>query len=204
MNPSWDQGAAVDRVNALGIPLDRRIKGLSGGQQAQVALAMALAKRSPLIVLDEPVASLDPVARLEFMQTLMAAVADTGLTVMISSHVVTELERICDWVIVLKGGHVRLAGPVDDLIAEHRLVTGPRSGSHADLPGVVHRTDSDRHCTVVVRLDPGQPGVPAPWQAHPLGFEQLVLAYLQHPAAAPMSDHDRAEPQRSGPTSLPR
>jgi ABC-2 type transport system ATP-binding protein len=185
MNPSWEQATAERRANSLGIPLKRKIKTLSGGQQAQVALAMALAKRSPLLVLDEPVASLDPVARLNFMSDVMAAVADSGLTVVISSHVVAELQRICDHVIVLTGGQVQLAGPVDDLIAGHRLLTGPRTGSRADLPGIVHRTDSDRHSTMLIRLDPRCPVVHPNWQAHPLGFEQLVLAYLQRTAAPP-------------------
>lgn len=184
MNTAWDQATAERRVAALRIPLKRKIKALSGGQQAQVALAMALAKRSPLLVLDEPVASLDPVARLSFMSEVMAAVADTGLTVVISSHVVAELERICDHVIVLTEGRVQLTGSVDDLIAGHRLLTGPRTGADPGLPGVVHRSDSDRHSAVLIRVDPRLPVVHPAWQAQPVGFEQLVLAYLQRPAPA--------------------
>jgi len=133
-------------------------------------------------VLDEPVSSLDPVARLEFMREVMASATDTGLTVIIASHVVSELERFCDWLIVLTGGHVRLAGPADDLLAAHRLLTVPRATPDAELPGLpIHRTDSDRHSTVLVRADPARlaaeqrPG----WQADPVGFEQLIMAYLQ-------------------------
>jgi ABC-2 type transport system ATP-binding protein len=187
MNPHWDQGLAQARMDTLGIPLKRKVKGLSGGQRAQVSLTMALAKHAPLLVLDEPVSSLDPVARLEFMREVMAAAADTGLTVLISSHVVSELERLCDWLIVLTGGQVQLAGPTDDLIAAHRLLTVPRATSDAELPGlIIHRTDSDRHSTVLVRTDPvrlattDHPG----WQADPVGFEQLVMAYLQRPSSA--------------------
>ena len=155
MNPSWDQGLAQARMDALGIPLKRKVKTLSGGQRAQVSLTMALAKRAPLLVLDEPVSSLDPVARLEFMREVMASVADTGLTVIIASHVVSELERLCDWLIVLTGGQVQLAGPADDLLAAHRLLTVPRATPDAELPGLpIHRTDSDRHSTVLVRADP--------------------------------------------------
>jgi ABC-2 type transport system ATP-binding protein len=184
MNPRWDQSLAERRMAALGIPLARKVKGLSGGQQAQVSLAMALAKLAPLLVLDEPVASLDPVARLHFLQDVMAAVADTGLTVVIASHVVAELERICDWVIVITGGRVQVAGPVDDLIAGHQLLTGPRAG--AEVPGIaVHRTDSDRHCTVLVRTPMGQPSAHPAWRAGPVGFEQIVLGYLQRPADSP-------------------
>jgi ABC-2 type transport system ATP-binding protein len=182
MNPSWDQQLAQGRMDALDIPLNRKIKALSGGQRAQVSLTMALAKRAPLLVLDEPVSSLDPVARLEFMRELMASAAGTGLTVIISSHVVAELERLCDWLIVLNGGRVQVAGPADDLLAAHRLLTVPRATTDAELPGLpIHRTDSDRHSTVVVRADPARlaarqrPG----WQADPVGFEPLIMAYLQ-------------------------
>ena len=189
MNPAWDQELAARRIEALGIPLGRKIKQLSGGQQAQVGLTLALAKRTPLLALDEPVASLDPIARLEFMQDVMAAVADTGLTVVIASHVIAELERLCDWLLVLTGGRLQLAGPVDGLLAGHALVTVPRQTPDADLPGtVLSRTDSDRHSTVLVAAEEArvaaawQPG----WQTEPVGFEQLVLAYLRRaPAAAP-------------------
>ncbi len=108
MNPRWDQALAQARVETLGIPLKRKVKALSGGQQAQVALTMALAKRAPLLALDEPVASLDPIARLEFMRDVMAEAADTGLTVIIASHVISELERVCDWLLVLTGGRLQL------------------------------------------------------------------------------------------------
>jgi ABC-2 type transport system ATP-binding protein len=191
MNPSWDQALAQARIAALGIPLQRKIKALSGGQQAQVSLTMALAKRTPLLALDEPVASLDPIARLEFMRDVMAASADSGLTVVIASHVVAELERLCDWLIVLTGGRLQLAGPVDDLLAEHQMLTVPRETPDAELPGTtISRTDSDRHSTVLVTADLAQMAeAQRPhWQAEPVGFEQLVLAYLQGPAVV-AADH---------------
>jgi ABC-2 type transport system ATP-binding protein len=182
MNLGWDRSLAQARMDALGIPLKRKVKNLSGGQRAQVSLTMALAKRAPLLVLDEPVSSLDPVARQEFMREVMAASAGTGLTVLIASHVVSELERFCDWLIILTGGRMQLAGPADDLIAAHRLLTVPRATPDDEFPGiVVHRADSDRHSTVLARADPvrlavqGRPG----WQIDPVGFEQLVMAYLQ-------------------------
>jgi ABC-2 type transport system ATP-binding protein len=204
MNPSWDQRLATARMDTLGIPLKRKVKGLSGGQRAQVSLTMALAKRAPLLVLDEPVASLDPVARLEFMREVMTVAAGTGLTVLIASHVVSELERLCDWLIVLTGGHVQLAGPADDLIAAHRLLTVPRATPDAELPGLVmHRTDSDRHATVLVRADPAQlaaqqrPG----WQADPVGFEQLIMAYLQRPPTTAATDDTAGAAARPGPAT---
>jgi len=202
MNPSWDQKLAAARASALGIPLNRKVKRLSGGQQAQVSLTMALAKLPPLLVLDEPLSSLDPVARLEFMRDLMAAAADNVLTILISSHVVAELERFCDWLIVLASGHVQLAGPADDLLAAHRLLTVPRATPDAELPGAaVHRTDSDRHSTVLVRADPVQLAVPgnARWQAGPVSFEELVMGYLQRPPAAAISGHPALAARRPGP-----
>lgn len=187
MNPRWDQALARARMDALGIPLDRKVKALSGGQQAQVALTMALAKRAPLLALDEPVASLDPIARIEFMRDVMAEAAGTGLTVIIASHVISELERLCDWLLVLTGGQLQLAGPVDGLLAAHQVLTVPRATPDATLPGtVISRADSDRHSTVLVTADLGQlahaqrPG----WRTEPAGFEQLVLAYLARPSAA--------------------
>jgi ABC-2 type transport system ATP-binding protein len=204
MNPSWDQQLAASRVDALGIPLKRKIRGLSGGQQAQVSLTMALAKRAPLVVLDEPVSSLDPIARLEFMRDVMASAADAELTFLISSHVVSELERYCDWLIILVGGHVQLAGPADDLHAAHRLLTIPRATPDAELPGTaLHRTDSDRHSTVLVRADADQlaehirPG----WQADPVGFEQLVMGYLQHRSTPATHDDPAPTAQRPGPST---
>ena len=204
MNPSWDQGLAQARTDALGIPLKRKVKHLSGGQRAQVSLTMALAKRAPLLVLDEPVSSLDPVARLEFMREVMAAAAGTGLTTIIASHVVSELERLCDWLIVLTGGHVQLAGPADDLISAHRLLTVPRATPDAELPGLpIHRTDSDRHSTVVVRTDPARPSAQEHpgWQADPVGFEQLIMAYLQRTPAAAAASNPAQAAEWPGPTS---
>jgi ABC-2 type transport system ATP-binding protein len=191
MNPSWDQQLAAARMDALGIPGKRKVRRLSGGQRAQVALTMALAKRAPLLVLDEPVSSLDPIARIEFMRDVMSSAADTTMTVLISSHVVSELERFCDWLIVLAHGHVQLAGPADELLAAHRLLTVPRATPDAELPGtVIHR---DEHSAVLVRTDPA--GLDVSWQADPVSFEQLVLGYLQRQS----TDNPAPAAERPGP-----
>jgi ABC-2 type transport system ATP-binding protein len=204
MNPNWDMDMAVARMEALDTPLKRKVKALSGGQQAQVSLAMALAKRAPLLVLDEPVASLDPIARLEFMREVMAQVADGGYTVIIASHVVSELERFCDFLVVLAHGHVQLAGPVDELLEGHQLLTVPRLTPDADLPGTpIHRTDSDRHSSVILRTGPAAPAARAhpDWQTESVGFEQLVLAYLQRPATGANSSNPARGAEPSGPTT---
>jgi ABC-2 type transport system ATP-binding protein len=137
------------------------------------------------------------------MREVMAAAAGTGLTVIIASHVVSELERFCDWLIVLTGGRVQLAGPADDLIDAHRLLTVPRATTDAELPGLpVHRTDSDRHSTVLVCADPGGPAAQERpgWQADPVGFEQLVMAYLQRPSAKAPKKDDAQAAARPGPS----
>jgi ABC-2 type transport system ATP-binding protein len=180
-NLRFDQGLAERRLAQLEIPLDRKAGALSGGQQAQVALALALAKRPDLLVLDEPMASLDPVARLEFLQALMSAVATDGMTVLFSSHVVPELERVCDHLIVLNHSRVTLAGDIDSLVGEHRMLVGPRTTADLDKAGtVVEATHSERHTTLLVR-DGGGPAAPG-WQPSPVGLEDLVLAYLRRPA----------------------
>ncbi|MGH3207429.1 MAG: ABC transporter ATP-binding protein [Trebonia sp.] len=190
LNPSWDAGLAAARMAALDIPLKRKVNSLSGGQQAQVALTMALAKRAPLLLLDEPVASLDPLARLDFMRDVVAASAESGLTVLVASHVIAELERLCGWLLVLNGGRLQLAGAVDDLVAGHAVLTVPRDAVNGALPGrVIERTDSDRHSTVLVSAPPDAVAAaitapPPGWAAEPAGFEQLVLAYLRRPPVA--------------------
>lgn len=175
-NRTWDQELAESRLVDLGIPPRKRVGYLSGGQQAQVALLVAMAKRPRLLILDEPVASLDPLARREFMQTLMATVADDGLTVLLSSHNVAELERVCDHLVVIAGGRVQLAGDIDDLLDDHRLLTGPAS-STPQGPWVIHADSADRHAHVVTRTGRAEP-MPG-WQSQPIGLEELVLAYLR-------------------------
>jgi ABC-2 type transport system ATP-binding protein len=185
LNASWDQALAERRLDALGIPLARRAGRLSGGQQVQVALTLALAKRPRLLVLDEPVANLDPLARRDFLRALMDAVAADGLTVLLSSHVIAELERVCDHLILLRDGRVRLAADIDELLAGHRLLVGPRcpDAELAAIPGLLRATSGVRHTNLLVRTNGGVELHPR-WQAHDVSLEEVVLAYLEQPEPA--------------------
>ena len=187
-NRRFDHGYATARLATLGIPLGQRAGRLSGGQKAQVALVLALAKRPRLLVLDEPVANLDPLARREFMAVLMGEVADGEVTVVVSSHVVTELERVADYLILLTGGRLRLAGATDGIVAGHRLLTGPRTEIPPSAAGeVITARQFERHSQLLIRGGPDPVLHPA-WQAVSAGLEDIVLAYLQaqptHPGQA--------------------
>ncbi|MEV6974734.1 ABC transporter ATP-binding protein [Kitasatospora sp. NPDC093806] len=184
LNRRWDAKVARDRLTRLGIPLDRPVGRLSGGQRAQVALGLALAKRPRLLLLDEPVAALDPLARHEFMQELMGAVGDYGTTVLLSSHLLADLERVCDHLVLLHTSRVQLSDPVDELLAAHRRLTGPRITAGSGVPGVaavIHASHTERQSTLLARLD--GPVDESRWAVHDITLEDLVLAHLG--AAAP-------------------
>jgi ABC-2 type transport system ATP-binding protein len=177
LNPRWDATLARDRLGNLGIPLDRKVRKLSGGERAQVALSLALAKRPELLLLDEPVATLDPLARREFLQGLMGAVAEEGTTVLLSSHLIADLERVCDYLVILSAGKVQVLGAVDDLLAEHKVLVGLRrdSANVSGVGSVVSATHTERQSTLLVRMN-GR--VPEGWVVHEASLEEIVLAYL--------------------------
>ncbi|WP_131736216.1 ABC transporter ATP-binding protein [Actinomadura roseirufa] len=181
LNLHWDRYLAERRLGELGIPLAKRAGSLSGGQQAQVALALALAKRPALLVLDEPLANLDPIARRDFMRAVMTAVAEDQITVLMSSHVIADLEAVCDWLVLLKDGTVQLAGAIDDVLDGHRMLTGPRTGAEPSMPGLVRVTHSERHIDLLVRTGPDRPDLHPTWRSQPVGLEELILAYLERP-----------------------
>jgi ABC-2 type transport system ATP-binding protein len=187
LNPRWDTGAAERRIDQLGLDRKQRAGKLSGGQRAQLALTLAIAKRPELLVLDEPVASLDPLARREFLQHLMEAVADDGVSVVLSSHLVADLERVCDYLIVLAGSRVQVAGDVEDLLASHHRLTGPRRDP-ASVPAdqeIIEASHTDRQSTLLVRSD--GPILDPAWTVEQIGLEDLVLAYMRR-----AGDADRA------------
>jgi len=178
LNPGWDGGLARSRIERLQLDPGQKAGTLSGGQRAQLALTLAIAKRPELLILDEPVASLDPLARREFLQDLMGAVAEHELSVVLSSHLISDLERVCDYLVVLVGSRVLVAGEVEDLLATHHRLTGSRrdlgtlpAGQH-----VITASHTDVQTTLLVRvngavLDPS-------WTVSEVGLEDLVLAYM--------------------------
>jgi len=149
LNPRWDAEHAMSRIRQLGLDPGQRAGSLSGGQRAQLALTLALAKRPELLILDEPVASLDPLARREFLQTLMETVAEHGTSVLLSSHLIADIERVCDYLIVLTASRVRVAGEVSELLSSHHRLSGPRRDP-ASLPAsqtVITESHTDRQTT---------------------------------------------------------
>jgi ABC-2 type transport system ATP-binding protein len=182
LNPGWDAALARGRIDQLELEPGRKAGKLSGGQRAQLALTLALGKRPELLILDEPVASLDPLARREFLQDLMATVADDQISVMLSSHLISDLERVCDYLIVLAGSRVRIAGPVDELLAAHHLLSGPRRGEDTLPAGtqVVSASHTDRQSTLLVRAE--GPVLDPAWTVSEVGLEDLVLAYMKQAA----------------------
>jgi ABC-2 type transport system ATP-binding protein len=183
LNPGWDAKLAQARIRRLGLDPKQKAGTLSGGQRAQLALTLAVAKQPELLILDEPVASLDPLARREFLQDLMETVAEQEVSVVLSSHLISDLERACDYAIVLVGSRVRLAGPVDDLLAAHHLLSGPRRDP-ASLPDqlqVISASHTDVQSTLLVRSS-GPIFDPA-WTVSEVGLEDLMLAYMRQPGS---------------------
>jgi len=181
LNRSFDLAYARARLGELDIPLDRKAAKLSGGMRAQLALTLALARRPRLLVLDEPLAALDPLARHDFMGTVLAAVSEDGVSVLLSSHVLAELERVADFLVLLTRGQVRVAAEVEDLVRSHRLLTGPADSADwiAGQLDVVQDQRAAAQAHLLVRAhDPDDP-VPPGWEAHPVSMEELVLAYLR-------------------------
>jgi ABC-2 type transport system ATP-binding protein len=185
MNPAWDAELARDRIEQLGLDPAQRAGKLSGGQRAQLALTLAIAKKPEVLILDEPIASLDPLARREFLQGLMEFTAGHQVSVVMSSHLVADLERVCDYLIVLVASRVRVAGEVEELLAAHRLLTGARRDP-ATLPAdwqVISASHTDRQTTLLVRSD--APILDPAWTVDQISLEDLVLAYMSQAAAAP-------------------
>ena len=178
LNRDWDGASVRERLRSLNIPLDRAVGKLSGGQRAQVALALTLAKKPSLLLLDEPVAALDPLARRHFLATLAGAVADGGLTVLMSSHLVADMERVADHLIMLAASRVQLCGDIDTLLAEHHVLVGPRKATTAieKTRTIVQAEHTARQTTLLVRGN--APVFDPDWESADVGLEEMVLAYM--------------------------
>jgi ABC-2 type transport system ATP-binding protein len=188
LNPGWDRDVAERRIEGLGLDRAQKAGKLSGGQRAQLALTLAIAKRPEVLILDEPIASLDPLARREFLQTLMEVTAEHELSVVMSSHLVSDLERICDYLIVLVASKVQVAGDVETLLASHYQVTGPLM-DEAALPAdwqVISASHTNRQSTLLVRSEApiAEPGL----SVDQIGLEDLVLAYMSYANRRPVRD----------------
>jgi ABC-2 type transport system ATP-binding protein len=183
LNPSWDMPLAEQRIAQVGLDPAQKAGKLSGGQRAQLALTVAAAKRPDLLLLDEPVAALDPLARRSFLQGLMELTAEQGMSVIMSSHLVADLERVCDHLIVLVASRVRVAGDVEELLAGHHRLSGPRRPVET-LSGwdVVEQSHTDVQSTLVVRST--APIDDPSWQVDQVGLEDIVLAYMSGAADA--------------------
>lgn len=184
-NSTWDNDAAQAWLNESKVPLSERVDRLSLGQQALVALALCVGKSPDLLLLDEPVANLDPLARRQLLEMLLATMAERSTTVFLSSHIISELEPVCDRLIILSASSVRVAGTVEWFLTRHRVVTGERSEPVPDGVAVISRRDAERQTTMLIRADAGSIG--PRWQISEPGLDEIVLAYLS--AAEP--DHSR-------------
>jgi ABC-2 type transport system ATP-binding protein len=194
LNPGWDRKIADDRIRQIGLDTSKKAGRLSGGQRAQLALTLAAAKRPELLIFDEPVAALDPLARRAFLQNLMEFVADIDVSVILSSHLIGDVERVCDHLIILAESRVQAAGEIDELTANHHRIVGPR-GTFADLPpgiDLIAADHTDRQTTLIVHNTTGRPiAIPG---VEPIGLEDMVLTYLHRAegTTAPTLEETRA------------
>jgi ABC-2 type transport system ATP-binding protein len=196
LNPTWDDAAAHQWLSDLDIPLKQKVGSLSLGQQAEVALTVCMGKRPDLLLLDEPVASLDPLARRQLLQTLMGTVAERGTTVFLSSHIVSELEPVCDRLIILSASRVHLSGTVESILTDHRLLVGTRPAPPMPGVDVISSTETGRQSTLLVR---GAPVGPSPeWEIVQPDLDAIVLAYLEgRPSHVDHGDGPAAAPNGS-------
>jgi len=176
LNRRWDKAAAIARLRSLRVPLDRPVSTLSGGQRSQVALGMSLAKRPQVLLLDEPVAALDPLARREFLSSLAEAVADGDLTVVLSSHLLHDLERVCDHIILLAASRSQLCDDIDVVLASHKCLVGPRTSSVGAGVDVVNAVHTERQSRLLVHTS--APFTNPGWDVSDVGLEEVVLAYM--------------------------
>jgi ABC-2 type transport system ATP-binding protein len=197
LNPTWDADFAAGRVADLGLDPKQKAGKLSGGQRAQLALTLAVAKRPELLILDEPASSLDPLARRDFLGSLMEYTADGDASVVLSSHLVSDLERVCDYLVILSAARILVAGDVDELLGTHYRLTGPYLDGRSLPPQqeLVDASHTDRQSTLVVRSNVPVDADPE-WTVEPLSMEDLVLAYMSGTGASPGTREPALEARR--------
>jgi ABC-2 type transport system ATP-binding protein len=199
LNRGFDDAYARKRLDGLGIPLKKKSGKLSGGQQAQLALTLALARRPRLLILDEPLAALDPLARRDFMATVMTSMTDDGVSVLLSSHAIAELERMADYLVVLGGGELLIAAETDEVLAGHQVLTGPAAQADrlaAQLSPVQDtRAGAQAHLLVRDGRAADERTVPPGWEAHPVSLEEVILAYLRPAGASSLAPAPGARPE---------
>ena len=185
LNPGWDMAVAAERIERLRLDPRQKAGKMSGGQRAQLALTMAIAKNPELLIMDVPIASLDPLARSDFLRSLADFTAARQVSVVLSSHLLGDLERICDYLIVLVGSRVQVAGEVSDLLASHRMLTGVRADPAIMPPGstVISASRDGRPRMVLARV--AGPVDETAWPGGPITLEDLVLAYMSRATDAP-------------------
>ena len=185
LNPRWDGESVRERLAGLKIPLDRPAGTLSGGQRAQLALALTLAKQPKLLLLDEPLAALDPLARRNFLGALAEAAAGGGLSIVLSSHLIADIERTCDHLILLAASQVQLCGDIETLLAGHRVLVGPRKDTTAiaRAHAIVEQETTVRQTTLLVRLN--GPVIDPALAVEEPSLEEIVLAYMSQNGLAP-------------------
>ncbi|ANN17110.1 ABC transporter ATP-binding protein [Amycolatopsis orientalis] len=193
MNPGWDQALAERRIRQVGLNPAQKAGQLSGGQRAQLALTIAAAKRPDLLIFDEPAAALDPLARRGFLRNLMEFVIELGASAVLSSHLLDDIEQVCDYLIVLCDSRVQVAGDVRDLLTGHARLVGPRGGLDRLPLGVeVIRTEHNGHYShAIVRMDTA--AGPLPYPPEPVSLQELVLAYMSRAAGLEIGVHGRTE-----------
>lgn len=194
LNRHWSDSVAAARLGHLGIPLNRPVGKLSGGQQAQLALTLALAKQPELLLLDEPVASLDPLARRDFLRALAEVGEDGRMTVLLSSHIIADLERVCDYLIILSAAHVQLVGEITEIVRTHKRLTASHRapGAIAGVAAIVEEYATPRQTQLLVRTD--GPLTDPTWDVSGVSLEEIVLAYLgQSNGASVEREADTAE-----------
>jgi len=183
---TFDRARALARLDDLELPHRARAGELSGGQRAQLALALVLAAGASILLLDEPLASLDPLARRQFLRVLSQSAQASGATVVLSSHIVHDVEGVCQDLIVLVAGRVCLSGQVNEVLAEH-VVAPPDVATPAGLVALFPGDDGD------LRLLRRMPGTIT--DGRPPTLEQLVLGYL---AASRPGIVERPDPIAAG------